>query len=112
MDDAIVELLNNICRSKIIFNNIKNDIKNVNNNYFTKDTKTNPNEDINIFLTNILNIEDMLTDSLVYCRSVVNNNLESFCPHDWIDDLIDITPEELIGIVQIFHQNSNEYLKN
>ena len=91
--DTINELLNNICASKIIFNKLNNDINTLNNAFFTKDNNIKTTT-MDTLLENIVDIETKLENSLVECKEDAEYRLGYICRHDWIFDLIDITPDK------------------
>ena len=87
--DTINDLLNNICASKIIFNKLNT----LNNDFFTKDNNRETTT-MNTLLENIVDIETKLENSLVECKEDAEYRLGYICRHDWIFDLIDITPDK------------------
>ena len=91
IDTTILLFLNNINDMKKKFNEIKLSVKKLDNNYFYQDQKNVYNQLLDIFEgPSIQN----LTHRLTKCKHSVDHNIKIICQHDWVHDLIDITPDK------------------
>jgi hypothetical protein len=84
-------LLTNLKNTNVDVELIKTNINKLNNNYFT----TNNNEQISIqFLTIFENgLFNDFTNYLEQYKIIIDDKINNICRHEWVTDLIDITPD-------------------
>ena len=102
--DILNDIYSNICdniqyvkSSKNDILRIKNNIKNLDNNYFeTKCTSSLLTEYINMFD----NVEmcDEVINNLDTLKLFIKNKVNNVCNHEWVHDTIDIKPDMSLHI--------------
>jgi hypothetical protein len=89
INQTITELLNNICDYNLKFNIIKENILFLDNNYFTKDNNKKETVISKVFDNRI----ELFTQYLLNYKNIVEDNLQNICNHEWVEDEIDINPD-------------------
>lgn len=84
----IINKIEHIKSSRLRLENIKNNIKSLNNNYF--ETKCN---DV-IFYQYLQLFDDVnILENLEILKKSFEEKLCTICDHEWVNDLIDIDPD-------------------
>jgi hypothetical protein len=90
IDKLIDDLLNNIYSSKSNITYVKRAINVLDNNYFIEDKDDVYSQLVNIF--DSVTVSD-LTRIMTDYKNIVEHKLNNICNHEWIDDHIDIGPD-------------------
>ena len=73
--------------------NIKENVRNLDNNYFFEDKHKIYGKFLNLFDNN--GVIDELIEELLNYKNIIENNLDNICFHEWINDEIDICDEKM-----------------
>ena len=91
MSNTVNIFLTTLTQTKCYMYDIKNDANNLNNNYFLEDIDNIFNKLVNLFDEEVLN--DLIKD-LHKFNTLIIDKIDNCCNHEWIEDLIDINPDQ------------------
>ena len=92
MNKTLINLLNSINNTISQMNMIDEDIRRLDNNYFLEERDQIWPKLLELFSVDNLSIHN-LTNLLSNYNTMVNNQIDSLCDHEWIIDEIDIGPD-------------------
>lgn len=84
-------LLKNLNNTNVDVELIKNNVKNLNNTYFTNDKQQIISQFLTIFDKGLV---DEFKDYVSQYKNIIDNKINNSCAHEWVTDLIDITPDK------------------
>lgn len=83
-------LLKNLNNTNVDVNVIKHSVNKLNNTYFTNDKQEIMSQFLTIFDNGLI---DEFKNYVSQYKNIIDNKINNHCVHEWVTDLIDITPD-------------------
>jgi len=95
MSETVNTYLSTLSHTKCSILQIKKDVKELDNNFFLDKNNIYDNF-VNLFHENAI---DELIQNLNNFNGMISKTIDNCCNHEWIEDLIDLTPEKSKTII-------------